>query len=106
MAITARPEVLPPPRPGWGGKMRDKAGGSVFDNEHLDLLSHLLDDFIRIPGTRLRFGLDGIVGFIPGIGDIIGGIASCIIIIAAWVRGLSYPPVLRMVANVAIEGVV
>ena len=43
---------------------------------------------------------------IPGIGDLIGGIASCIIIIAAWVRGVSYGTVLRMVANVGIEVVV
>jgi hypothetical protein len=97
MAFTAKPEVLSP---------RSKRGGKVFDDENLDLLSHLLDDFIRIPGTPIRFGLDGIVGFIPGIGDIVGGIASCIIIIAAWVRGVSYVTVTRMVANVAIEVVV
>jgi hypothetical protein len=97
MAFTAKPEVLPP---------RLKRGGKVFDDENLDLLSHVLDDFIRIPGTSIRFGLDGIVGFIPGIGDLVGGIASCIIIIAAWIRGVSYVTVARMVANVAIEVVV
>ena len=97
MAFTAKPEVLSP---------RLKRGGKAFDNENLDLLSHILDDFIKIPGTSIRFGLDGIVGFIPGIGDLIGGIASCIIIIAAWVRGVSYVTVARMVANVAIEVVV
>ena len=106
MAITARPEVLPPPRPGWAGKMRDKAGSNVFDNEHLDLLSHLLDDFIRIPGTPIRFGLDGIVGLIPGIGDILGGLASTIIIVAAWVRGVPPITIARMMMNVAIETVV
>jgi hypothetical protein len=94
MAFTAKPEVLSP---------RIKRGGKAFDDENLDLLSHVLDDFIRIPGTSIRFGLDGIVGLIPGIGDLIGGIASCIIIIAAWVRGVSYVIVARMVANVAIE---
>jgi hypothetical protein len=97
MAFTAKPEVLSP---------RLKRGGKAFDDENLDLLSHVLDDFIRIPGTSIRFGLDGIVGFIPGIGDLIGGIASCIIIIAAWMRGVSYITVARMVANVAIEVVV
>ena len=101
MAITARPEVLPPRR-SW----REKAGSNVFDNEHLDLLSHLLDDFIRIPGTPIRFGLDGIVGFIPGIGDILGGLASTIIIVAAWVRGVPPVTVARMVMNVVIETVV
>jgi hypothetical protein len=97
MAFTAKPEILSP---------RTKRGGKAFDDENLDLLSHILDDFIRIPGTSIRFGLDGIVGFIPGVGDLIGGLASCIIIIAAWVRGVSYVTVARMVANVAIEVVV
>jgi hypothetical protein len=97
MAFTAKPEVLSP---------RLKRGKKAFDDENLDLLSHVLDDFIKIPGTSIRFGLDGIVGVIPGIGDLIGGIASCIIIVAAWVRGVSYGTVLRMVANVGIEVVV
>ena len=97
MAFTAKPEILSP---------RLKRGGKAFDDENLDLLSHVLDDFIKIPGTSIRFGLDGIVGVIPGIGDIIGGIASCIIIIAAWARGVSYVTVARMVTNVAIEVVV
>ena len=70
------------------------------------MLSHLLDDFIRIPGTPIRFGLDGIVGFIPGIGDILGGLASTIIIVAAWSRGIPKVTLARMVANVAIETVV
>jgi hypothetical protein len=93
------PEILPPPRPSW----RDKAASGAFDDEHLDILSHLLDDFIRIPGTPIRFGLDGIVGFIPGVGDILGGLASTIIIIAAWVRGVPYVTIARMVLNVLIE---
>ena len=95
MEITAKPEILNPPR--------RRLGGSAFDKEHLDILSHLLDDFIRIPGTPIRFGLDGIVGFIPGIGDILGGLASSIIIIAAWVRGVPKVTLTRMVLNVAIE---
>src|ERR1700737_3313619 len=97
MPFTAKPEVLSP---------RMKRGKKIFDDENLDLLSHLLDDFIKVPGTSIRFGLDGIVGVIPGIGDVIGGVASCIIIVAAWIRGVSYGTVLRMVANVGIEVVV
>jgi hypothetical protein len=94
MPLTVKPEILSP---------RTKRTGKMFDDEHLDILSHILDDFIKIPGTPIRFGLDGIVGFIPGIGDFIGGIASCIIILAAWARGVSYVTISRMVANVGIE---
>jgi len=91
-------EVLPP-----GRSWRQKAAAGPFSDEHLDILSHLLDDFIHIPGTPIRFGLDGIVGFIPGAGDIIAGLASTIIIFAAWIRGVPYIVLARMVLNVLIE---
>jgi hypothetical protein len=94
MQITARPEILSP---------RTRRGSKAFADENLDMLSHLLDDWFRIPGTSIRFGLDGIVGFIPGVGDAIGGIASCIIIVAAWMRGVSYVTLARMLANWGIE---
>jgi hypothetical protein len=94
MQTTLNPEILSP---------RMRRGSKAFDDENLDLLSHLLDDWFRIPGTSIRFGLDGIVGFIPGVGDALGGIASCIIIIAAWVRGVSYVTLARMLANWGIE---
>lgn len=97
MELTAKPEILSP---------RIRRGGRAFDDESLDILSHLLDDWFRIPGTSIRFGLDGIVGFIPGIGDAIGGIASCIIIVAAWARGVSYITLARMLANWGIEVVI
>jgi hypothetical protein len=93
MELTGKPQILSP---------RTRRGVRAFDDENLDLLSHLLDDWFRIPGTSIRFGLDGIVGFIPGVGDAIGGIASCIIIVAAWARGVSYVTLARM-ANWGIE---
>ena len=94
MEPTRKPEILSP---------RTSRCSLAFDDENLDLLSHLLDDCFRVPGTSIRFGLDGIVGFIPGVGDAIGGIASCIIIVAAWVRGVSYITLARMLANWGIE---
>jgi len=101
MTITRKPEILRP-----GEQVAEDRPRGAFSDSNLDLLSHLLDDFIRIPGTPIRFGLDGIVGFIPGAGDILGGLASSIIIIAAWVRGVPRVTVARMVLNVAIETVV
>jgi hypothetical protein len=92
--IVVEPEVFSP---------RLRRGAKLFDNDNLDLLSHVLDDWFRIPGTSIRFGIDGIVGMIPGVGDILGGIASCIIVLAAWFRGVPNITVARMVANVAIE---
>ena len=70
------------------------------------MLSHILDDFLVIPGTRIRFGLDAVGGLIPGIGDVLGGMASWIIILAAWLRGVPRLTLARMLANVAIETIV
>jgi len=92
--LTIEPEILSP---------RSRRGARLFDDENLDLLSHVLDDWFRIPGTSIRFGIDGIVGLIPGVGDILGGVASCIIVLAAWFRGVPNITVARMVSNVAIE---
>jgi hypothetical protein len=78
-------------------------GGGAFRDENLDLLSRVLDTWFRIPGTNIRFGLDGIVGFIPGVGDVLGGLASCIIVLAAYFRGVAMITIARMVANLAIE---
>ena len=78
-------------------------GSAFFSDSNLDMLSHILDDFLRIPGTNIRFGLDGIIGLIPGIGDILGAMASWIIILAAWLRGVPKVTLARMLANVAIE---
>jgi len=97
MAKKPEPEILRP---------RSQRGSSLFTDESLSYLSHILDDFLRIPGTNIRFGLDGIVGLIPGIGDILGAMASWIIVLAAWTRGVPNVTLLRMLANIAIETVV
>jgi len=77
--------------------------GGVFRDENLDLLSRVLDTWFRIPGTSIRFGLDGIIGFIPGIGDFVAGAASCIIVLAAFFRGVPMVTIARMVVNLGIE---
>ncbi len=61
-----------------------------------------LDEFFRVPGTRFRFGIDGIVGLIPGAGDLVAGVLSLVIPIAAWIRGVPYVTLVRMAANIGI----
>lgn len=106
MAIASEPEVIPPggraQAAGTQDRLRGRAGGA-FRDENLDMLSHLLDDFIRVPGTNIRFGLDGVIALVPGVGDLLQGLASTIIILAAWARGVPPVTLVRMVANVGIE---
>jgi hypothetical protein len=96
MTPPREPEILPPTGR-FGSRNR------LFRDENLDLLSRVLDTWFRIPGTSIRFGLDGIIGLVPGIGDVLAGLASCIIVLAAWVRGVPYVTIARMVINLAID---
>jgi hypothetical protein len=107
----------PPPHPGtpqppWRGQGWDSNLGKVpdrwnrgawlFRDRTLQKLEILLDEAFRVPGTGIRFGLDGIIGLVPGVGDILGGLFSLIIPIAAWIRGVPYVTLMRMAANLGI----
>jgi Domain of unknown function (DUF4112) len=72
----------------------------------IDALATLLDTAFILPGTNIRFGLDALIGLVPGIGDAITTLMSLYIVNEA--RALGAPPLLiaRMVANVALDGVV
>jgi uncharacterized protein DUF4112 len=72
----------------------------------LEWLSRLLDTAFALPGTRVRIGLDGLLGLIPGIGDPLGAVLSSYIIVMAARLGASRHTLLRMLGNVAIEGLV
>jgi len=89
---------------GLGSERADRwqSGGRLLANERLRWLEVLLDEAFRIPGTGIRFGLDGIIGLVPGLGDAVAGALSLIIPLAAWVRGVPYVTLIRMLANVAI----
>jgi len=75
----------------------------LSSDEHLDYIAALLDDRFRIPGTQIRFGLDALIGWVPGIGDAMAGIASFLIVFAAWRRGVQAVTLVRMIANVLLE---
>jgi hypothetical protein len=77
-------------------------GSGIFGDQTLQRLEILLDEAFRIPGTSIRFGLDGIIGLVPGLGDVLAGLLSLIIPLAAWIRGAPYVTLLRMAANVGI----
>ncbi|HSK18492.1 MAG TPA: DUF4112 domain-containing protein [Longimicrobiales bacterium] len=66
----------------------------------------LLDDVIRIPGTNLRFGIDPLLGLLPGGGDLAGGVLSGYIILAAARAGAPSSVLVRMGLNVVVDAVV
>ena len=72
----------------------------------LDALANLLDTAFIIPGTNVRFGFDAMIGLVPGIGDAITTLISLYIVHEARELGAPRHLVARMLANVALDGVV
>lgn len=72
----------------------------------LDGLGYVLDNSIRVPGTRMRFGMDAVIGLIPGVGDAAGAMMSAYIVVQAARLGAPVPSLARMLLNVAVETVV
>ena len=70
------------------------------------LLSQLLDNSIPIPGTDRRIGLDAVIGLIPGVGDLIGGVLSGYIILEATRSQVPTATLVRMLVNVGIDTLV
>ncbi len=87
------PEIIPPRQPIRG----------ALTDEKLDRLAGWLDDGLLIPGTGIHFGLDPIIGLLPGFGDAIGGLLSFVFVFAGWQRGLPKVTLLRMVVNIVID---
>jgi hypothetical protein len=63
----------------------------------------LLDSAFRVPGTRIRFGLDAIIGLIPGIGDLSTPVFAAMILLQAVRMRLPLVVQARMVLNAAID---
>lgn len=100
MSVSAPPTVSRPqlllPSGRWA------RGSWYFRDDKLKHLEVLLDEAFRVPFTQVRFGIDGIVGLVPGLGDVLAGLLSLVIPFAAWARGVPYITIVRMTANVAI----
>jgi hypothetical protein len=88
--------------------MKAKRNETVLASPGLDRLrniSWLFDELIRIPGTNMKFGLDALMGLLPGGGDLVGGAVSAYAIVIA--QRLGAPPAVigRMTMNILIDAV-
>jgi hypothetical protein len=69
-------------------------------------VARLLDSAVPVPGTSFRFGLDPILGLVPGLGDIVSPLFTLGIIWQARDLGIPRVVVMRMVINVAADTLV
>jgi Domain of unknown function (DUF4112) len=69
----------------------------------LEALAKLMDGAFVLPGTTIRFGLDGIIGLVPVAGDMIAGLVSTYLVWEAKQLGAPSWLIARMLANVLLD---
>ena len=96
---------------GWAGGnstaafLRDLGAGMSHAERLAQVrwLARTLDDSFGIPGTRIRFGWDSVLGLFPGFGDVLTSALSLVIVHHAWQTGASKFTLARMLGNVAAD---
>lgn len=84
--------------------MNNRVGAKgATDLETLRRWARLLDTEFRIPGTRLTFGLDPIIGLIPGVGDLVGPIFGLVVVAHAWKMRVPKIVIARMLVNAGLD---
>jgi len=90
-------EVLPP---------EGKSKPSNDPDSFIKLVSRILDTLFVIPGTRIRFGLEPIIGLIPILGDQVTSLISAALLYRSVRHRLPKIALIRMALNILINGTV
>ena len=73
------------------------------DHRLLTKAVSLMETAIKIPGTNIRFGLDALLGLIPGVGDTVSfGISGALLLLMVK-KGVDTPTATKMLGNVLID---
>src|SRR5436190_13497369 len=73
------------------------------DRALMAAIARIMDDVFVIPGTNIRFGLDPLIGLIPGFGDMAGAVVSTLLLIQGGRLGAPKIVLARMALNVLIN---
>lgn len=85
---------------------RTKSTDLARVGEQLDRLAWMLDDMFRIPGLNWRFGLDALIGLIPGVGDVASACLGLLILVRAFQFKLPRVVMARMALNSLLDVVI
>lgn len=70
----------------------------------IENIARFMDSAVRVPLINFRFGADSVIGLIlPGIGDVVGALASGYIVVQANKLGLPPAKIARMVSNILVD---
>lgn len=95
-------------------KIPDPTGNPIYDAVRNDprlqsrsrKIAWALDELIRIPGTKIRIGLDPIIGLIPGGGETLATLFGAFLLADAGRRGIPFRTVFKMSGNLLLNAAV
>lgn len=93
-------EVIPP-----GGRIPPPppTGGKTNEDPFIALVARLMDSVFHIPGTKIRFGFDPLIGLLPGVGDTATAVTSLMLMLRSARAGVPRIVLARMALNVLIN---
>jgi hypothetical protein len=74
--------------------------------QSVEVLAHVLDDAVRVPGTRMRLGVDPLLGLLPVVGDALAGLVGAWVLVIARQLRVPWRVVGRMAWNIAKNGLI
>lgn len=77
---------------------------TITELKHLDSLAKLMDSQFRVPGTNIKFGLDALIGLVPGAGDFATFLISGFMVFILARNGASGFVLSRMALNILLDG--
>jgi len=101
MARPITPVLITRPESTTHGQASRRSGSDELGE--LELLATWMDSAFQIPGTKIRFGLDALLGLVPGLGDVLTSLISLHIVRSAQRAGVSRATLARMTANIGID---
>jgi len=76
------------------------------DIKWIDVVTDWMDNKIGIPGTKIRFGLDFLIGLVPYVGDLASFAISGLLLMGMARHGASGMLIIKMIGNVLLDVIV
>lgn len=103
MESAARRSLASSSAPGAGRRGRARTVRATGDG--LEQFVELLDSRFRLPILGVRFGLDSIIGLIPGVGDVAGSLLGLVVLAQARREGAAAATLARMTVNLIVDAI-
>lgn len=83
-----------------------KSSATNHQLKKIEALAKLMDSQFIIPGTNIKFGLDGLLGLIPGVGDMATFLVSGYMVSVLAKNGASGFVLARMILNILLDAII